>query len=111
MEQYITPEITSNTLNTDLQQALRQRLREAIEKVLDEELAAALGVGLYERSGSRRGYRHGSQTRPVVTEAGPTELTIPRGRLHGDGGRDREWRSEMRIGSRVETRARQIRAS
>ena len=74
---------------------IRDRVRDAIEEVLDEELEAALGAGRHVRTGDRAGYRNGTQRRTVVTERGPTELKIPRGRLFKEEGGSQEWRSEL----------------
>ena len=74
---------------------IRRRVREAIELVLDEELEAALGAGRHERTGERVGYRNGKQQRTVVTEHGPTDLQIPRGRLFNDDGSSVEWHTEL----------------
>ncbi len=70
----------------DLIGLIRSRAREVIERVLDEELEAALGAGRHERSEQRLGYRNGSRRRTVTTECGPLELSVPRGRVFGDGG-------------------------
>lgn len=74
---------------------IRLRVRRAIEEVLDEELEVTLGARRYERTEGRTGFRNGSQRRTVVTEQGPIELTIPRGRVTGEDGRSHEWRSEV----------------
>ncbi len=78
-----------------VRQEIRRRVREAIEQVLDEELETALGAGRHERTQVRAGYRNGSQRRTVVTQNGPTELEIPRGRLFEADGGSQEWRSEL----------------
>ncbi len=78
-----------------VRQEIRRRVREAIDEVLDEELEAALGASRHERTDGRAGYRNGTQRRTVVTERGPTELNIPRGRLFKEGGGSEEWRSEL----------------
>ena len=79
----------------DLTVSLRNRVREAIELVLEEELEAALGAARSQRTESRSGYRNGSISRAVLTEHGPQQLTIPRGRLLADGGSSTEWRSDL----------------
>lgn len=95
MTQSTTPDPVPQVTSSDLALALRARVREAIEAVLEEELAAALGCLPGERSGQRAGYRHGAQAREILTQHGPTELTIPRGRLFVDDGTTREWRSGL----------------
>jgi len=89
----------------DFHTGLRERLRETIEAVLEEELEAALGAEAYARCAARRGYRNGSQVRPVVTEHGPTELRIPRARVFREGGSE-EWHSAMV--PRYQRRTRQV---
>ena len=79
----------------DVQTKLRQRVREAIETVLDEELAAALGCEAYQRCKGRRGYRNGSEQRPLTTEIGTREIRVPRGRLQQNDGTTAEFRSEL----------------
>ena len=64
-----------------VRQEIRRRVCAVIDEVLDEELEAALGAARHERTNGRAGYRNGTQQRTVVTERGPTELNIPRGRL------------------------------
>ena len=78
-----------------VRQEIRRRVCAVIDEVLDEELEAALGAARHERTNGRAGYRNGTQQRTVVTERGPTELNIPRGRLFKDGGGSEEWRSEL----------------
>ena len=73
---------------------IRERMRQAIEVTLEEELAIALGAAPGERTEGRLGYRHGSQVRRVVTEAGPKDLAVPRGRILQEGA-SREWRSQV----------------
>jgi transposase-like protein len=79
----------------DIQSKLRARIRDVIETVLEEELCEALGCGAYERSEGRRGYRNGSEQRPLTTEIGTREVRVPRGRLHQDDGTTTEFRSEL----------------
>lgn len=77
-----------------LTNALRQVIRGAILKITHEELAAMLGVGAYERSAKRRGYRNGSRPRTLSTSMGMADFLMPRGTLFRDGGRV-EWKSAM----------------
>lgn len=92
MPQSTTSDRGAQAASLDLTLLLRARVREALEAVLDEELAVALGCAASERSPDRAGYRHGAVTRDLVTQHGPTTLTIPRARLFGEGG-TQEWRS------------------
>ncbi len=90
----------------DIQGLLRWRIREAIQMTLEEELTEALGCDRYERNGQRPGYRNGSQRRRVTTAQGLQELDIPRGRIVGQDGNTREFRSA--ILPRYARRARQV---
>ena len=95
MAQCTTSDRGPQAASLDLTPLLRARVREALEAVLDEELAIALGCAAGERSTGRAGYRHGSVVRDLVTQHGPTTLTIPRARLFGDDRATREWRSNL----------------
>ena len=76
-----------------IEQAMRGRIRETIEALVEEELEIALGAARSERVGSRSGYRHGTRSRTVTTSLGPTTFSMPRARLRGADGEEREWRS------------------
>jgi transposase-like protein len=82
-------------LRLDISSLLRQRVLEAVQRVLEEELSEALGTGRYERSQGRLGYRNGHETRRITTELGPQTLEVPRGRLMGEQGETREFRSQV----------------
>ena len=75
--------------------ALRERVRATIQEVIDEELRDALGVESYGRSEARRGYRNGTQERPLTSEYGRVELRVPRARLQQDDGTTSEWHSHV----------------
>ena len=90
----------------DLQERIRGRVRQAIEAVIEEELTLALGAGEGVRVESRTGYRHGQKIRRVVTEDGPRDLAIPRGRIFREDGRDEEWHSDLL--PRYQRRARKV---
>jgi len=60
---------------------IREAIREVLETAVAEEVTAALGRGAWERVAARRGYRHGTSARTVVTGEGPVALRIPRARL------------------------------
>jgi transposase-like protein len=79
----------------DLTVQIRLRVREALEMVLEEELASALGATRSQRTATRSGYRNGSVTRDLVTEAGPCTLSLPRGRVVQADGSTKEWRSRL----------------
>jgi len=79
-----------------LEEQLRCRTREWIERMVNEELEIALGVGRYERSESRRGYRKGARERSFTTRTGKHEIAMPRGAYfepEADG--KREWNSRL----------------
>ena len=82
-------------LRQDISNLLRRRVLEAVESVLEEELTEALGIGRYERSEERHGYRNGHETRRVTTEVGPQTLEVPRGRMVEDDGSTREFQSQV----------------
>jgi transposase-like protein len=93
MTQDITPSAVV-PFPVDLRATIRGRVREAIELVLQEELEEALGAACRERTEQRAGYRNGSIERRILTEHGPQELKIPRGRIDEGDGTTSEWRSE-----------------
>lgn len=65
---------------------IREAIREVLETAVAEEVTAALGRAAWERVAQRRGYRHGTSARTVVTGEGPVTLRVPRARLvHADG--------------------------
>lgn len=78
-----------------LRNSLSAKVREAIEELLQAELDEVLGALKHERTGARRGYRNGSYERRVVTETGPTTLTVPRARIDDGSGKTREHESEI----------------
>ena len=79
-----------------VQLQLRKRVLEAIELVIEEEVEQALGCRAYERSGERRGYRNGVETRRVTTAVGMREIRVPRARLQdAETGEMKEFRSEL----------------
>ncbi len=77
-----------------LTEALRANVREMIMTLVDAEVAETLAACPYERTGVRRGYRHGSKVRTLTTGFGKTELTVPRARLLQDG-QEVEWQSHL----------------
>lgn len=77
-----------------LTEALREKVREMILTLVEAERAEVLAAVRYERSESRRGYRHGSHLRSVTTGLGATRLAMPRARLLRDG-RVVEWQSRL----------------
>lgn len=95
MSNDITGEAEVIRLRQNIGHLLRRRVLEAVQMVLEEELREALGSGRYERSEERRGYRNGHGMRRITTELGPQTLQVPRGRIVGDDGSTKEFRSEV----------------
>jgi transposase-like protein len=78
-----------------LREALRSKVREVIEELLQAELEETLGAVRHERTSERLGYRNGSYERQLVTETGPTTLSVPRARVDDGSGQTREHQSEI----------------
>jgi putative transposase len=77
-----------------IEAGIRGRIRGLIEELVEQELAAALGRGRYERGGTA-GHRHGHRRRRLTGSFGPVEIAVPRARLRGPEGTEREWRSAV----------------
>jgi putative transposase len=77
-----------------IESGIRGRIRELIEELVEQELASALGRARYERGGTA-GHRHGHRTRQLTGSFGPVEIAVPRARLRGPDGAEREWRSAI----------------
>ena len=95
MKEGTTAEAEVIRLREDISSLLRRRVLEAIERTLEEERTEALGIGRYERSGARLGYRNGHERRRNTTEVGVQTLAVPRGRIVGEDGSTREFRSQV----------------
>jgi len=78
-----------------LRESLSSKVREVIEELLQADLDEVLGAVRHERTGDRAGYRNGSYERQLVTETGPTTLTVPRARIEDEVGGTREHQSEI----------------
>jgi len=75
---------------------MRERIRGTIEIIVEEELEEALGAPRSQRVGAGRvGYRHGKRSRTLTTSLGPTTIAMPRARIAGEDGRQREWHSQI----------------
>lgn len=72
---------------------IREAIREVLETAVAEEVSAALGRAAWERVSERRGYRHGTGVRTVVTGEGPVTLRVPRARLNAPDGTTREFQN------------------
>ena len=88
-----------------LTEALRGRIQGFLTDLINEEADAFLGAGSYQRSDSRRGYRHGSVRREITTSLGKTTFDRPRAKLFAKDGRLTEWQSTIlpRYSRRVRT--------
>jgi len=95
MEQSITTLPGRESTIDLLRETLSSRVREVIEELLQAELDEVLGAVRHERTGDRAGYRNGSYERQLVTEVGPTRLTVPRARVDDGTGKTREHQSEI----------------
>jgi transposase-like protein len=72
---------------------IRVAIREVLEATLAEEVTAALGRAAWERVAARRGYRHGTSARTIVTGEGPVTVRVPRARLAQPDGTTTEWQN------------------
>jgi transposase-like protein len=70
-------------------------VREIIELVLEEAVEAALGAPRSQRVAERNGYRHGRKSRRLTLHTGTVRLAVPRARLTGQHGSEREWHSQL----------------
>jgi len=97
MRKHSTPSMSKleALLGSDpLTEALRGKIREVILTLAEAELTEVLAALPYERTGERRGYRHGSKSRSLSTGLGQTRIEIPRARLVA-GDEEREWQSAL----------------
>jgi transposase-like protein len=78
-----------------LLETMRKGAMQAVEELLRVECEAALVAARYERTGQRLGYRNGVTERSLGTPHGQVSLEIPRARLRGPDGSEREWRSHV----------------
>lgn len=74
---------------------IREAIRETLESAVAEEVTAALGRAPWERVLERRGYRHGTSARTIVTGEGPVALRVPRARLTQPDGTSTEWQNRV----------------
>src|SRR5215213_10758514 len=88
-----------------IESGLRERVRGFIEEMIRAELDAVLARPRYARqhTGAENastpvglpGHRHGSRTRTLMGTFGPTEIRVPRARLHTAPGSTMEWKSTV----------------
>jgi transposase-like protein len=95
MEQSTTPLPGSESPIDRLRSSLSSKVREVIEGLLQAELDEVLCAVSGERTDLRAGYRNGSYERQLVTEVGPTTLSVPRARIRDEDGKTREHHSEI----------------
>lgn len=72
---------------------IREAIRDVLESAVAEEVTAALGRAAWERVSERRGYRHGTSPRTLVTGEGLVALRVPRARLVQADGTRAEWQN------------------
>ena len=98
-----------------IEAGIREQIRGFIEGLIEEELTAALGRRRYERgpgetasagsaaamasgetaaSSTPAGHRHGHRQRRITGSFGMVEIAVPRARIGGAGGPEREWKSK-----------------
>ena len=98
-----SPGMLSTAWFDPIETAVRHRVREFIEALVAAELDEALGRVRYQRrrgtpdgvAGGTAGYRHGQRERQLLGSFGPVRISVPRARLTGADGTNREWRSEV----------------
>ena len=83
------------SLREGLEVAIRERVREIIEMVLEEEVESALGASRSQRVAGRNGYRHGRKSRRLTLRTGTMQMEVPRARMVGADGHEREWQSQL----------------
>src|SRR5512135_2442139 len=89
-----------------LEERVRQSIRGFIEHLIESELDAFLGRQRYGRGGHVAGQRNGHRERQLLGTFGPTTVSLPRARVQGAGGQEREWRSQaLRAYKRLTQRA------
>ena len=78
-----------------LEEAVRFQVRAFIEALVEEEVEVALGGRKrYQRKDKPKGYRNGHRDRQLVGTFGALTVSLPRARLLGQNGREKEWRSQ-----------------
>lgn len=78
-----------------LTQALQGRVQEFLKEFVIAEATSFLEAISYQRTASRRGYRHGSVRRELTTSFGKTEFDRPRVKVFAKDGRLVEWQSAI----------------
>ena len=84
-----------------IEDGVRAWVRGFIETMLEEELSGALSRPRYGRGKPNEGgepplvvgVRHGHRKRGLTGTFGRTEISVPRVRLMGAGGKTNEWKS------------------
>jgi len=106
MDHHITTLPGGESTRDLFRETLQSKVREVIELLLRDELEEVLGAGRHQRTEDRTGYRNGSYERQLVTQTGPTAVTVPRARVDDGAGGTREHRSE--ILPKYERRSREV---
>jgi putative transposase len=96
-----------------IEDGVRARVRGFIETMLEEELSGTLSRPRYGRGKPNEdgepplvvGVRHGHRKRGLTGTFGRTEISVPRARLMGAGGKTSEWKSASLRAYQRRTRA------
>jgi putative transposase len=98
-----------------IETGIREQVRGLIEEMIRGELDAALSRPRYGRRAGQSeggdvtavvtGHRHGSRVRTLTGTFGKTEISVPRARLNGSGGKTTEWKSQALRNYQRRTRA------
>lgn len=71
-------QIDESKIQGHLNRVVRGTVEETLNALLEEEADRLVNASRYERSDGRRGYRSGSYTRKLHTQAGEIELKVPK---------------------------------
>ena len=78
-----------------LEQQVRSGVRQFLQEPIEQEVTEALGRLQHGRTEGTTGYRHGHRPRTVIRSFGRVELSMPRARVRGEDGRNREFHSAL----------------
>ena len=78
-----------------LTEALKGRITEILQGLVLQEATAFVEAISYERTESRRGYRHGTVERELTTSLGKTKFERPRVKVFAEDDRQTEWKSNL----------------
>jgi transposase-like protein len=78
-----------------LAQLVRGGVRQFLQEFIEQEVTEALGRLRHGRAEGAKGYRHSHRPRTVIGSFGRVELSMPRARVRGEDGRNREFHSAL----------------